>query len=231
MTSAEDLVAPEKEIMDLVDKVRRSGIDVRPGAGDLLARLAGLVVRWNRKVNLVSRKDIARLVSYHFCDSASVLPVLRPGRDVKALDIGGSNGLPGLVLAALSPHLKVTVCDSKVRRRDFMEEACRELGVGARFEQGRIDDKKFRTSYDRFFDLIVARAVTTLRTLYKWCMPLLAPGGRIVAYKGSRCLEEVKQAQSRLLRGGGDRLVVVGSPWSAECNPLRMFAIAGKGRG
>ena len=78
------------------------------------------------------------------------------------------------------------------------------------------------------FDLIVARAVTTLRSLYKGCMPLLRPGGRIVAYKGSRCLEEVRQAEAWLLKRGGDRLVVIDSPWAKECNPLRMFAIAGK---
>jgi 16S rRNA (guanine527-N7)-methyltransferase len=229
MATDKGVAASEEGIVHLVDIVSRSGVEVRAGAGDLLILLSSLIVRWNSKVNLVSRKDIARLVSYHFCDSASVLPLLRPDRDIQALDIGGSNGLPGLVLAALSPHLKVTVCDSKVRRRGFMEEACRELDVGARFEQGRVDDKAFRTQHSGFYDLIVARAVTTLRTLYRWCMPLLAPGGRIVAYKGSRCLDEVRQAEGRLLKGGGTRLVVIDSPWAEECNPLRMFAIAGRG--
>ena len=231
MTGTQDEVVPEKEIMNLVDNVRKIGIRVRPDATDLLARLGRLIVHWNGKVNLVSRKDIARLVSYHFCDSASLLTILKPGRDIEALDIGGSNGLPGLVLASLSPHLRMTVCDSKGRRRGFMADACRELDIGARFEHGRVDDDAFRTRYDQFFDLIVARAVTTLKPLYKWCLPLLASAGRIAAYKGSRCLNEARQAEAQLLRGGGDRLVVVDSPWSQSCNPLRMFAIAGKGRG
>jgi 16S rRNA (guanine527-N7)-methyltransferase len=229
MAPGENSETVEDVIVDLVDNVTSSGVEVRTGAGDLLTTLSDLITRWNRKINLVSRKDIARLVSYHFCDSASVLAVLRPDRDLDALDIGGSNGLPGLVLAALSPYLKVTTCDSKVRRRDFMEEACHELDVGARFVQGRVDDEVFRTRHREAFDLIVARAVTSLRMLMRWCMPLLRPGGRIVAYKGSRCLEEVRQAEPWLLKGGGDRLVVIGSPWAEECNPLRMFAIAGKG--
>jgi 16S rRNA (guanine527-N7)-methyltransferase len=231
MTGDEGPAGVEEEIMHLIDIVSRSGVEVRAAAADLLTLLSRLIVGWNRKVNLVSRKDISRLVSYHFCDSASVLPLLRPDRSIKVLDVGGSNGLPGLVLAALSPHLSVTVCDSKVRRRGFIEEACRELDVGARFEQGRVDGQAFRARHQGAFDLIVARAVTTLRTLYKWCMPLAAPGGRIVAYKGSRCPDEVGQAERRLLKSGGDRLVVMDSPWAKECNPLRIFAIAGKGDG
>jgi 16S rRNA (guanine527-N7)-methyltransferase len=229
MAPGENGTGPRREIVDLVDNVRSSGVEVRTDAGELLTTLSDLITRWNRKVNLVSRKDIGRLVSYHFCDSASVLPLLRPDRDLEVLDLGGSNGLPGLVLAALSPYLRMTTCDSKVRRRDFIEEACRELDIGARFKHGPVDDREFRKQHRETFDLIVARAVTTLRTLFRWCMPLLRPGGRIVAYKGSRCLEEVRQAEAWLLKGGGDRLVVLGSPWAEECNPLRMFAIAGKG--
>ncbi|MFH1313280.1 MAG: 16S rRNA (guanine(527)-N(7))-methyltransferase RsmG [Candidatus Eisenbacteria bacterium] len=228
MEPGENGTVPWEGIVDLVNKVASSGVEVRTGAGDLLTVLSDLITLWNGRVNLVSRKDITNLVSYHFCDSASVLPLLRPDRDLEVLDIGGSNGLPGLVLAALSPYLKVTTCDSKVRRRDFMEEACRNLDVGARFKQGRVDDKEFRTQHHEMFDLIVARAVTTLQTLLRWCMPLLRPGGRMIAYKGSRCMEEVRQAEKWLLKGGGDRLVVIGSPWADKCNPLRLFAIAGK---
>jgi 16S rRNA (guanine527-N7)-methyltransferase len=229
MTLREGMNEFGAEIVDLIEKTSGSGIDVRPGARDRLTRLSELITGWNRKVNLVSRKDVARLVSYHFCDSASLLPVLRPDRALEVLDIGGTNGLPGLVLAALSPHLRVTTCDSKVRRRAFMEEACRELGVGAQFERARVNDKAFRRQHEETFDLIVARAVTALRSLLRWCLPLLKPGGRLVAYKGSRCLDEVRQAEGALLKGGGDRLVVVASPWADTCNPWRMFAIAGKG--
>lgn len=221
-------MTPEGDIAQLVDRLGKDRVEVKAGAVGLLEGLSRLIQRWNKAVNLVSRKDIERLVSYHFCDSASVLPLLRPDRSIEVLDVGGSNGLPGLVLFAASPHVTLTICDSKLKRQAFMEEACREMGQGASYQVGRVDSEAFQSERAGHFDLIVARAVTRLHTLLKWCIPLLKPGGRIVAYKGSRCLEEVKQAEKVLLGCGGSLLAVIGSPWADLCNPLRLFAIAGK---
>jgi len=220
------------ETAKLVGVVRSWGEDVRPDAEGSLARLAGAIDRWNTVINLVSRKDIGRLATYHFCDAASVLPLLGLRHRVETLDVGGSNGLPGLVLAALSPHLAVTICDSRQKRKAFLEEVCGgtqegETGLGT-FEVARVDDGTFQTRHANGFDLILARAVTRLRPLLKWCMPLLRPGGRLVAYKGSRSAEEVGEARTYFFDHGGGMLAVVGSPMADQCNPLRMFVIAAR---
>jgi 16S rRNA (guanine527-N7)-methyltransferase len=228
MVALERASGSENEIRQLINLVEMSGVDVRPGADLTLGELTGLIDRWNKSVNLVSRKDIARLVSYHFCDSASLLPILKPRRDMAVLDIGGSNGLPGMVLAGLSPFLHLTVCDSKRKRRGFLDEAQTELNIAIQYEIDRADSAGFVSAYRDRFDLIVARAVTELRQLFKWCMPLLKPGGCLVAYKGSRCLEEAGRAERPLIKYGGRLLAVVGSPWAEECNPYRLFAIAVK---
>jgi 16S rRNA (guanine527-N7)-methyltransferase len=219
----------EPDIARLLDLLQQSQVETRSEAAALLKGLCGQIEEWNKSVNLVSRKDIQRLVSYHFCDSASILPLLKPRTGVTMLDVGGSNGLPGLVLSAISPHISVTVCDSRLKRRAFLTEACRGLGEAAAFKMARIDNDEFRQEHSGSFDLIVARAVTRLKQLLKWCMPLLAPKGYLVAYKGSRCLEEAHQAERELVRSGGRLLAVIGSPWMEACNPLRMFAIAGRG--
>jgi 16S rRNA (guanine527-N7)-methyltransferase len=174
-------------------------------------------------MNLVSRKDIDRLVSYHFCDSAAVLPLVGRWDGLKVLDVGGSNGLPGLVLASLVPRIRLTICDARQKRRGFLDDAC--AGLGAAFEMDRVDTKAFQGRHRRSFDLILARAVTQMRLLARWCMPLLAAGGRLIAYKGSGCVEEVKQAHAGIFGQGGTMAAVVASPWAHACNPLRLFAI------
>ena len=62
------------------------------------------------------------------------------------------------------------------------------------------------------------------------CAGGLAPraGGFIAAYKGSRCKEEVRQAEAYLWAHGANLVMVLGSPLAAKCNPLRQFAIVGK---
>jgi 16S rRNA (guanine527-N7)-methyltransferase len=216
----------EGDVVELVTRLREAEVGLRDRAVELLLGLARAIGRWNRVVNLISRKDTARLVSYHFADSASILPVLRPTSRKDVLDIGGSNGLPGLVLSALSPHVRLTIVDSRHRRQAFLEEVCQSLASDVRYEIDRVDSRPFRERYDGSFDLIIARAVTRLRLLLKWGMPLLKPAGCIVAYKGSRCVEEVERAQGYFFGHGGRAISVIESPWRQECNPLRLFAIA-----
>lgn len=251
----------EGDLDNLFDLVRSWG---QPAEAEGKARLAGLaeaICRWNEAINLVSRKDIGRLVSYHFCDSASILPIVGRPSGLRVLDVGGSNGLPGLVLAALLPQVDLTICDARKKRRGFLEEVCGGAGAGepsrvadsggvasapesagrshvgagpeplfgnARFEMSRVDSETFRERHRGKFDLILARAVTQMRLLVRWCMPLLGSGGRLVAYKGSRCRDEVRQAEADIFGHGGAMAAVVGSPWAEQCNPLRRFAIAGK---
>jgi 16S rRNA (guanine527-N7)-methyltransferase len=216
------------EIRGLIAMLARNGVNMRADAGESLASLGLLIQEWNERVNLVSRKDISRLVSYHFCDAASLLPIVGPDVKIRVLDVGGSNGLPGLVLSALSPNVQVTVCDSRQKRRPFLEEACAAVGDNASHVIARVDSESFRTANQGKFDLIVARAVTRLRLLLKWCLPLLRPGGFLAAYKGSRCAEEVRQAEGYLWSHGVSLVLVLDSPLAGNCNPLRRFAIIGK---
>ncbi len=221
---------PEEQIESMLDLLRRSGIDLRPDAKSHLMGLSEHIHHWNNMLNLVSRKDIGRLETYHFCDSASVLPLLGIENPVRLLDVGGSNGLPGLVLAAISPHVRTHICEPRRKFEGFLEAACGILDGEATYELERVDSRDFLDRHRGSFDLVAARAVTKLKHLLKWCLPLLAPGGRLVAYKGSRCLEEVDQAEKYFWRHGGRHIIVVGSPWANHCNPLRLFTIAGIGK-
>ena len=219
----------EAEVSRLMDIMKAGDVYVEEGAHHRLTALAELVARWNEAINLISRRDTGRLVSYHFYDSASLLPIITPRRRIRVLDIGGSNGLPGLVLSCICPNLEVLIRDGRSKRRGFLEEACGTAGPANRFEIGRVDDRDFVARNAESFDLIVARAVTGLKLLLKWCLPLLRPGAMVAAYKGSRCGAEVALARKHFFAGGGVLLGVVDSPLRERYNPLRKFAIAVKG--
>jgi 16S rRNA (guanine527-N7)-methyltransferase len=228
MNAELDLAMSDHDLEALLRRLEEDGIDLMGDSAQSLRKLGQRIIQWNRMVNLVSRKDLKRLVTYHFCDSASLLPLIRPARQVQALDVGGSNGLPGLVLAAASPHVRVKIVDSRLKRKGFLEEACRDFGPRAKYVLDRVDSQSFEREHSEMFDLIVARAVTRLKLLLKWCMPLLKPGGCLVAYKGSRCFDEIRHAEAYFWSHGGHLIMVVGSPWADQCNPLRLFAIARK---
>lgn len=215
-------------IANMLDGLAQAGVSIKSDAESRLDNLATLIEDWNQRINLVSRKDIGRLVDYHFADSLSLLPILQPQGKLKALDIGGSNGLPGIVIGAVTDSVDVTVCDLKRKREPFLIDACQIAGDNTRFVMARAEDQAFKVEEASGFDLVIARAVAPLSTLMKWAMPLLREGGLLVAYKGSDLPKEIHHIEKGLARSGADLLIVMASPWASWCNPLRRFAIVRK---
>jgi 16S rRNA (guanine527-N7)-methyltransferase len=54
-------------------------------------------------------------------------------------------------------------------------------------------------------DVIVARAVAPLDRLAVWCLPLVGPGGRVLAIKGANAALEIDRSAAAISRAGGGR--------------------------
>jgi 16S rRNA (guanine527-N7)-methyltransferase len=130
-----------------------------------------LLTRWNDAFNLVSRRDVSRLVPRHVLDSLSLLPHL-VGRRV--LDLGTGAGLPGLPLAIAAPAIAFTLLDRSERRLKFARQAVIELELANVEVECRSLDE-FRP--DVAFDTVVVRAVGTPRRLWRTLERVLAPTG------------------------------------------------------
>jgi 16S rRNA (guanine527-N7)-methyltransferase len=100
------------------------------------------------------------------------------------------------VLAIARPDLQVTLVEPLLRRTRFLDEVVADLGLADRVEviRGRAEDLHGTTT----FDVVTARAVAPLAKLARWCLPLVAPDGELVAMKGSSAAEEVVEAQAEL---------------------------------
>ncbi len=128
-------------------------------------------------------------------------------------DIGSGAGLPGLVWAIARPDLSVTLIEPLLRRTTFLEEAVQELGLSnVRVVRSRAEDVRDR------FDIVTSRAVAALDKLARWSMPLVAPGGWMLALKGRSAADEVAAARATLKRlGAGDIVVATyGDDWGME---------------
>lgn len=83
------------------------------------------------------------------------------------------------------------------RRVEWLEDAVAALAVeNATVVRARAED----LAGQRAYPVVTARAVAALDKLARWTLPLVAPGGSLVALKGARAAAEV-EAASRVLRG------------------------------
>ena len=103
---------------DTISKgLRELGCETSEEAVSRLSSYMQLVVRWNKRINLVSKKDIDRLLERHLFDSLSIERFIKGDR---ALDIGSGGGFPGLPLAICRPDLHFTLLDRSAKRVRFL---------------------------------------------------------------------------------------------------------------
>lgn len=152
--------------------------------------LANRGIEWG----LIGPREQGRLWERHVLNSVALSPLLPQGASV--VDVGSGAGLPGIPLAILRPDLRLALLEPLLRRVNFLTLAVSELGLGSRVEvvRGRAEDHSGR------YGVVTCRAVAPLPRLLGWCLPLMAPGGRLLALKGSSAASEVEAAAGELRR-------------------------------
>ncbi len=162
-----------------------------------LQQYAGLLAGPGTERGLLGPRELPRLWDRHLLNSAGLVELLEEGETVA--DIGSGAGLPGLVLALQRPDVHVVLVESLQRRAAFLQECVDGLGAtNAEVRRARAEELAGRV----VVDVVTARAVAPLDRLVGWALPLLRPGGRLLALKGDRADDELRTAGPALARAG-----------------------------
>jgi 16S rRNA (guanine527-N7)-methyltransferase len=172
---------------------------------DLAERYAAILAGAGVQRGLIGPREAPRLWDRHLLNCAVVGELIEPG--TRVLDVGSGAGLPGIVLAVARPDLELTLLEPLARRATFLDEVVRELGLSTvTVVRGRAEEQASRLR----FPVVTARAVAPLDRLARWCLPLLEPGGRLLALKGASAAEELGEHVTEVARlGGRDAAVLV----------------------
>jgi 16S rRNA (guanine527-N7)-methyltransferase len=150
---------------------------------------------------LIGPREVPRIWERHVMNCAVVVPRVPVGATVA--DVGSGAGLPGLVWAIARPDLHMTLIEPLLRRTTFLEEAVEALGLDhVTVVRARAED------VNETFDVVTARAVAPLEKLAGWCLPLVRPGGVLLALKGRTAQEEVASSRVSLHKMGATDIVV-----------------------
>ena len=157
-----------------------------------------MLQRWNRIHNLTAIERPEQIVSHHLLDSLAVAPVLDElagGRTLRVLDVGAGGGLPGIPLAIAMPRHHFTLLDKVGKKVAFLMQAKLELGLAnVDAVHARVED------YDAPpFDVIVARAFSSLVDFIRLTQRQMAPRGTWCAMKGAVPRAEIAQLEEARL--------------------------------
>lgn len=146
---------------------------------------------------LIGPREVERLWQRHLINCAVVADIVP--KDASVIDLGSGAGLPGVVLAIAREDLRVTLLEPLLRRTTFLSECMAELGLSnVEVRRARAED----VIGEYAVDVVTARAVAPLDRLARWALPLLRPGGWLLALKGERAAEELEEA-APVLQGFG----------------------------
>jgi 16S rRNA (guanine527-N7)-methyltransferase len=152
---------------------------------------------------IIGPREAPRLWERHIQNCAVVVP--RIPESASVADVGSGGGLPGLVWAIARPDVRVTLIEPLLRRTTFLSETVDELALtNVTVLRARADE------VSASFDVVTARAVADLGKLAAWCLPLVRPGGVMLALKGQSASAEVEQWKE-VLHGLGSTDIVVAS--------------------
>src|SRR5450631_577717 len=197
--------APEREILDphsgdgerVVPPPPASAVQVFGERLTLAEQFTAILTDSGVSHGLIGPREVPRLWERHVLNCAVIHPAIATGQVV--IDVGSGAGLPGLALAIARPDLDLHLVEPMLRRTSWMSMAVDELGLtNVTVHRGRAE---------QFWGIlrapvVTARAVARLSELATWCLPLLLPGGSLLAIKGSSVAKEVETDRPILRRLG-----------------------------
>jgi len=172
-----------------------NGFNPEPTRTERLAYFAQLVVEKNKKINLISKRDIDSIIEKHIFISAYISKYL-PEKVTKFLDIGTGGGFPGIPLAIMRPDIRGVLADSTLKKVEAVKDIIDKLKLSNVIaENHRVESEEFISRHGNSFDLIVSRATVPLIILFRYAVPLMKEKAFLFAMKGGDLSEEFSKAE------------------------------------
>lgn len=165
------------------------------GAGkwEKLLLFADLLAEEGERRGLLGPREMGKLWDRHLLNSLAIDDFL-PGGCTLA-DVGAGAGFPGLVIAIVRPDTEVSLIETMERRCEWLNLVKDRLKLdNVRVLSARAEELKTKVRVD----FVTARAVASLKKLIPLTLPLLKEEGSLLAIKGARAEEEVKEASALL---------------------------------
>jgi len=200
---------PDAARARLDDGLAALGLVLAAGDRSAIEDHLRLLLAWTRAVNLTAVRDPVAAVTSHVIDSLTAVPSIRDAAVDRLIDLGSGGGYPGIPLAVAVP-VDVLLVDPIGKKARFLEAVVAATGLGERVAVAvaRAEALAADPRHRERWPLVTARAVAGLGELLELAFPLLATGGRLIAWKRGDIASELAAAGRAADALGGDRLEV-----------------------
>ncbi len=158
----------------------------------------------NKMVNLTSITEAEDFAKKHVIDSLMIIKHIEIGYAAKIMDVGTGPGIPGLILKICRPDIKLSLLESVRKKTDFLRDVIGKMNISdVQVINGRAEEAGHDIKHRESYDIVVARAVSSLNALLELCLPFVRLGGVFIAMKGGLPQQEIESSQKALKILGG----------------------------
>lgn len=216
-TRVQDLPQLPAEYAEVLEPgLQALGIRLEPDARAVIDGHARLLLAWTAAINLTAIRDPRGLARLHVLDSLAAVRLLASRDATGLLDLGSGGGYPGLPLAAVLRPGRTLLVDSIAKKVGFLRTVTQATGLEDRVAVEAVRAETLaRDRRDReAWPVVTARAVASLAELVEIALPLVSPGGILVAWKREPLEDELAAARPALsaLRAGPMTIEEAGLP-------------------
>ncbi len=159
-----------------------------------------LFIEYNSHTNLMSAGDVKVLFEKHVFDSLAILKwdEFNPNKKQKILDVGTGGGFPSIILALFFPELEIVANDSRIKKINFIIDIKDKLDIeNLKISYARVEDLEPLNC-----DIVISRAVGTIKNILRLSKKHIKEGGHFVIYKSKTLkeeLDEIKEANAKIV--------------------------------
>ena len=131
---------------------------------NLLIHFEELIFDWNKKINLISRKDINNFKTNHIAHSLSTSFYFKFKSDTKVLDLGTGGGLPGIPMAIIFPQVDFHLIDKVRKKITVVADIAKKLKLkNVKTDWINVNDLNSR------YDFVISRSVASYHKIFNQC--------------------------------------------------------------
>lgn len=152
-----------------------------------IEKFVNLLLKWNKKINLIGRADEKNIWERHIFDSVQISKYI-PADTKVITDFGSGGGLPAMLLSIMSSW-EINFVESDQRKCAFLREASALSAGKTMVHNVRIEEvEPWHT------DVITARALASLDKLLNFSEKFLQKETKCVFLKGLNVADEIQIA-------------------------------------